>query len=92
MIKNGHLSPLSMAEIKKRKGETFESLMRRFRRRMQQSGKLLQAKKVRFLKTDPNKTKRKHSALHRLDMAKRRAYLAKIGKLPVEERPRFGNR
>lgn len=41
-----------MAEVKRKKGETFDALYRRFQRRIQSSGKILQAKKIRFLKKD----------------------------------------
>lgn len=75
-----------MAEVKKRKGENFDSLMRRFRRSIQRSGRLLQAKKVRFRSDTPNKTARKRSALHRIAASEEHAYLEKIGKLPKDER------
>lgn len=74
-----------MAEVKRKKGENFDSLMRRFRRRVQQSGRLLQAKKVRFRSKALNKTKKKKSALHRIEASEERAYLEKIGKLPKED-------
>ena len=37
-----------MAEAKRKKNETFESLLRRFNKKLMQSGKLLQAKKIRY--------------------------------------------
>lgn len=77
-----------MAEIKRRKNESFEAFMRRVKRRWQQSGKLLQAKKIRFYAGDQSKTERKRSALHRLKMSARINYLKKIGRLPEEERRR----
>lgn len=80
-----------MAEVRRKKGESFDSLLRRFKRRIQQSGKLIQAKKVRFHAAPATKRKRRTSALHRLEVAREREYLEKIGKLPVEERP-YGRR
>lgn len=70
-----------MINVKRKKGESFESLYRRFSRRMQQSGNLLEVRKVRFRKTQPNKTKVKQSALRRLATGARRAYLIRIGQL-----------
>ncbi len=73
-----------MAEVKRKKGETFESLLRRFNKRILQSGKILQAKKVRFLEKQPNKNLTKKLALRRLKIKAQKEYLKKIGKL-IEE-------
>jgi len=73
-----------MAEAKRKRGETFESLLRRFNKRMIQSGKILQAKKVRFLEKEPNKNLAKKLALRRLKIIAQKEYLKKIGKL-IEE-------
>lgn len=73
-----------MAEIKRRKSESFEAFMRRVKKRWQQSGKLLQVKKIRFYGAQLNKTARKKSALHRLAVSSKMAYLKKIGRLPEE--------
>lgn len=71
-------------EVKRKKGETFESLMRRFSRRIQQSGKLLQAKKIRFYATGKSRNLQKASALRREEIKKKREYLKKVGKLKDE--------
>lgn len=68
-------------EVKRKKGETFESLMRRFSRRVQQSGKLLQAKKIRFHVRTKSRNLRRVSALRREELRRKREYLKKIGKL-----------
>lgn len=70
-----------MVNVKRKKGESFESLYRRFSRRVQQSGSLLQVKKTRFYVEEPNKTKVKKSALRRLVARARRDYLIRVGKL-----------
>ena len=70
-----------MAEAKRKKGETFESLLRRFNKKVIQSGKILQAKKIRFLEKDPNKNLSKKLALRRKDIKEKKEYLKKIGKL-----------
>lgn len=73
-----------MSEVKRKKGETFESLLRRFSKRMIQSGKILQAKKIRFLTKGANKNLNKKLALRRLKIKTQKDYLKKIGKL-IEE-------
>lgn len=73
-----------MTEVKRRKSETFESLLRRFNKRMIQSGKILQAKKIRFLEKQPNKNLSKKLALRRKQIREQKEYLKKIGKL-IEE-------
>ncbi|MDD5341343.1 MAG: 30S ribosomal protein S21 [Patescibacteria group bacterium] len=73
-----------MTEVKRRKGETFESLLRRFNKRIIQGGKILQAKKIRFLEKEPNKNLSKKLALRRLKIKNQKEYLKKIGKL-IEE-------
>lgn len=77
-----------MVNVKRKKGESFESLYRRFSRRVQQSGNLLQTRKTRFHQDEPNKAKVKKSALRRLATGARRAYLMRIGLL--EETVRQG--
>ncbi|MFZ2803965.1 MAG: hypothetical protein WA001_01960 [Patescibacteria group bacterium] len=73
-----------MIEVKRRKAETFDSLLRRFQRRVQSSGKILQAKKIRFHKKDASKTKRHESALRREDKRKDYEYQLKTGQLKEE--------
>lgn len=71
-------------EVKRKRGETFESMMRRFSRRVQQSGKLLQAKKIRFHTSEKSRNLQRASALRREEIKKKRDYLKKIGKLKDE--------
>ena len=78
-----------MVEVKRKKGESFEALLRRFSRRIQQSGRVLQAKKVRFRQPEPNKNAQRDAALRRQFLGARREYLLKSGKLKEEE---FGAR
>jgi len=82
-----------MVEVKRKRNESFDGLLRRFNRRLIQSGRLLQAKKIRFYKIKPNKTKRRASAHRRAELQKERSYLEKIGKLtPDTFRSRSGRR
>ncbi len=79
-----------MAEVKRKKGETFESLVRRFSKKVQQSGRLLQVRKIRFKTKQKNKTAVRSAAARRQEITAKREYLKKIGKL-IEE-PKYQNR
>jgi len=72
-------------EVKRRKGESSESLLRRFTRRVQQSGNLLEVRKLRFYAKAPNKTKQRDSALRRKEIREKRDYLLKTGRLVETE-------
>lgn len=74
-----------MVEVKRRKSESFDALLRRFTKRVQLSGQILEAKKHRFHSPDKNKTAIKKSALRRLETAAHREYLLKTGRLTEEE-------
>ena len=74
-----------MVNVKRKKGESFESLLRRFSRRVQASGKILQVKKIRFHQDIPSQTTLKKSALRRLSAAEKRDYLLKTGRLVETE-------
>jgi len=74
-----------MLEIKRRKGESFDALLRRFTKRVQLSGRLLEVKKHRFHTKPKNKTSLRKSALRRLETATHREYLLKTGRLTEEE-------
>ena len=76
-----------MAETKRRKGESFEALLRRFNKRMQMSGRMLEVKKRRHFVRKPSASGRKASALRRLQIGVKRAYLEKVGLLVEEVRP-----
>ena len=73
-----------MAEAKRKKGETFESLIRRFNKKLQQSGRLIQSRKIRFYERPSNRTKARSTALRRIKISAQREYLKKIGKLNDE--------
>ena len=70
-----------MLEVKRKNGESFEALVRRFTKKTIQSGKILQAKKVRYY--DKKKTKRamRESALRRNKVSNKIEYLKRIGKI-----------
>lgn len=73
-----------MSEIKRRKNESFESYIRRVKKRWQQSGKILQVKKIRYHNREKSKGMRRKSTLHKLGVTSKITYLKKIGKMPEE--------
>lgn len=77
-----------MVYAKRKEHETTASLLRRFTRRVQQSGLLLHARKGRFYKTKPTKRQQREKALRRIELGKERERLIKLGKLKPFERRR----
>ncbi len=75
----------SHIEAKRKKGESFDALLRRFTRRMQQSGKQLDVKAGRYWTKSPKKNKVQDSAIRKLVKGARRAYMLKTGKITEEE-------
>ncbi|MDD4412559.1 MAG: 30S ribosomal protein S21 [Patescibacteria group bacterium] len=70
-----------MVQFKRKKGESFESFLRRFNKRLQQSGKLFEARKRRYHRDLPNRNKKKNSALVSLKLKHDKEYQRKIGKI-----------
>lgn len=68
-------------EVKKQNRETSQSLIRRFTRRIQQSGILLRARKIRFRKRKKSKQLQKRAALRREETKKEYEKLRKLGKM-----------
>jgi len=77
-------------EVKRKGNESSESLIRRFSRRVLQSGVIWKAKKERFHQQPESKRKIKEDALRRLYIQKKREYLRKIGKLVEEDSLSYG--
>lgn len=78
-----------MVQFKRKKGESFESFLRRFNKRLQQSGKLYEARKRRYHRKEQNDNARRESALVSLDLRDKKEYLRKIGKLKEESGKRW---
>lgn len=75
-----------MVEVKRREGETVPAMLRRFTRRVQQSGILLHARRGRFYASKPTKRNKLEKALRRIQVSKERRRLEKLGKLGDEKR------
>ena len=54
-----------MQGVSRKGSESFESLMRRFNRRIQQSGKLTDYRKKRYLEKEPSKTEQRMTAIRK---------------------------
>lgn len=76
---------MSNIEVKRKKGESFDAMFRRWTRRVQQSGKILDVRSGRYFEKKPKKNKVKESALRRIEIGEKREYLLKSGKLKEED-------
>lgn len=74
-----------MVEVKRKKGESFESFVRRFNKRILQSGRIYHARQIRFRVRPKSKSKQRADALRRVGIREQNEYLRKIGKLPDEK-------
>ena len=72
-------------EVRKKDKESTGSLLRRFSRRVQQSGVLLRARKGRFYKKPKTRRQMKASALRREELKEQRVELIKLGLLEEGE-------
>ena len=81
-----------MVEVKRKKGETFDALLRRFQRRFQQSGKQIETKRRRFHDSGKNRNQRRDSALRREQKREQYVYLSKTGQLKEEPKKHTGRR
>ena len=68
-------------EVKKQERETAQSLVRRFGRRMQQSGILIRARKNRYRKRPKSRQAKKKAALRREELKQEYIKLKKLGKV-----------
>ncbi|MGK2849133.1 MAG: small ribosomal subunit protein bS21 [Minisyncoccota bacterium] len=73
-----------MIQVRKKDRETAESLIRRFSRRVQQSGVLRQVRKTRFHKPEQSRIKRREEALYKVKIRKEINRLKKLGKFDEE--------
>lgn len=79
-----------MVEVKRKDNESFDSLLRRFNRKIQQSGVLIRARKTRFFEQPKSRNLQKVAARRRTQIRAEKEELKKLGKpMPVK---RFGRR
>jgi len=75
-------------EIKKQERETSQSLIRRFSRRMKNSGILFRVRKSRFKKKPKSRQLNKRSALRREELRKEHKKLEKLGEVKSRSKAR----
>lgn len=71
-----------MIEVKRKDNESFDGLLRRFNKRLQQSRILLRIKEDRFHQRPVSKLKAKRRALKGAELKSEREYLKKVGRTP----------
>ncbi len=68
-----------MIEVKRKEGESFDSLLRRFTRKIQQSGILVRARKIRYHARIKSRNLQKRSAIRRNELRKQREEAKRLG-------------
>lgn len=81
-----------MADVKRKKNETFDALLRRFQRRFQDSGRSIETRRRRFRSKQQNLTKRRASALRREEMRGQYEYMSKTGQLKEDPKKQRNSR
>ena len=76
-------------QIKKNPRETSQNLVRRFSRRIQQSGVLRRARNIRFTKRGKSEQLKKKTALRKQELKKEYQILEKLGKEPERRGRRY---
>ncbi len=79
-----------MVEVKKKDNESFDSLLRRFNRKIQQSGVLIRARKTRFFEPPKSRNLQKVAARRRTQIKAEKEELKKMGKPVVTKK--YGRR
>lgn len=78
-----------MVEFKRKKGESFETFLRRFNKTLIRSKKLKEVRDRKFLTPKKNKAKQKISALYGIKLQEKNEYLKKTGKLKEDTRNKW---
>lgn len=73
-----------MIQVKKKDRETSESLIRRFSRRIQQSGVLMDARRSRFQTSKKTKIKQRQEAMYKVKIRKEIDKLKKLDRFDEE--------
>mgnify|MGYP002867262990 CR=1 FL=1 len=69
-----------MVEVKRKENESFDSLLRRFNRKIQQSGVLIRARKTRFFEPEPSRNLQRSTAIRRSELREIREEMKRTGK------------
>ena len=68
-----------LIEVKKKEGESFDSLLKRFSRKVHQSGILYRARKIRYYERKKSRNLRRRSALRRAELKVEREEMKRLG-------------
>ncbi|HVY67683.1 MAG TPA: 30S ribosomal protein S21 [Patescibacteria group bacterium] len=74
-----------LVEVKRKESESFDSLLRRFNRKIQQSGVLIRARRTRFFTSPKSRNLQRVAARRRSQIRQQKEELRKLGK-PVPRR------
>ncbi len=69
-----------MRDVKRKQGESFDALYRRFQRRIQQGGLIKEVRRHRFSDSVPNRNATRAKKVRGLTVASKRQWLIKTGK------------
>ena len=70
-----------MVEVKRKENESFDSLLRRFNRKIQQSGVLVRARKTRFFEPVKSRNLARKNAQGRMVLKELREEMKRTGKV-----------
>ncbi len=71
----------SLVEVKRKENESFDSLLRRFNRKIQQSGVLVRARKTRFFEPEKSRNLQRSIAIRRSELREIREEQKRTGKV-----------
>lgn len=72
-----------LVEVKRKENESFDNLLRRFNRKIQQSGVLVRARKTRFFAPAKSRNLQRSTAQRRAELREVREEMKRMGK-PVK--------
>lgn len=69
-----------LVEVKRKESESFDSLLRRFNRKIQQSGVLIRARKTRFFEPVKSRNLQRTNAIRRGELRELREEMKRTGR------------
>jgi len=79
-----------MVDVKRKERESLESMIRRFNKRVLQSGKIFEARESRFFKRKKSRNLQRKSAIRSAEIKAQKDLDRKLGKLPMGNERRGG--
>lgn len=74
-----------MVQVERRERESLEKLLRRFNKKLQQTGAVRRIRGLQFYESPKSKGERRKEAIRRADIRKKKEYLRKLGIVDVEQ-------